>query len=177
MADLVAPGLRRELDTLLLHLLHETSAGPFRQGHGDLLCLRIKLLSVLLPLAERVFPLKIQQAGIGVRKQITRYLTQLQRCILCLGYIRPLLGLREHVDRLWRDLRNDVADIRLFERLKSRRLESAAFNLAPADCWNCWHFDISLSTGWRADGCADRCCLLGEWRPRPASHLIGSVSL
>lgn len=54
LVDLMASGLRRELDTLLLHLLHETSAGPFRQGHGDLFCLRIKLLGVLLPLTQRI---------------------------------------------------------------------------------------------------------------------------
>jgi hypothetical protein len=93
LAYLMSPGLSCELNTLLLRLLHKSGTGAFRQCHGDLFCLSIELLGILLPFTERIFTLHIEQAGIRIRQQIAGNLTELQRCILCLGNICPLLGL------------------------------------------------------------------------------------
>jgi hypothetical protein len=101
----MATGLRSELDALLLRLLHESGTGAFRQSHGDLFCLSIKLLGVLLPFTERIFTLHIEQAGIRIRQQIAGNLAELQRCILCLGNICPLLGLSKNIQSLWSHLR------------------------------------------------------------------------
>ena len=93
---LVPPGLRSELNALLLRLLHESITSLFiRQRHSQLFDLSIKLLRILLTFSNSIFPFQVKQTCFRVIQQIAAYLAEVKRSILSHSNIRTLFCLRK----------------------------------------------------------------------------------
>ncbi|GCW13215.1 hypothetical protein HmCmsJML062_00405 [Escherichia coli] len=117
---LVSPGLRSELNALLLRLLHESITSLFiRQRHSQLFDLSIKLLRILMAFSNSIFPFQVKQSCFRIIQQIAAYLTEVKRCLLSQSDIGTLFCLPQNINCLCPCPNKSITNTLLRKRLQA----------------------------------------------------------